>query len=334
MGRVTLARFGVRNRALMAFAAASAVVALLNGCSAPGSSFSASGSSTASGSPAATGAGSAASGSSTVASSAGPSVIPLPTELPESISYDQAMRLFEYDGSRPFDLVETSVSEQSGVTIHDITYLQASGSRTQAFLVVPHGSGPFGGVMYLHGALGASSNFLQEAIDLAQHGLVSLLITAPEYIAQPVTAEEAVNEIAFEMRELRRSLDLLASRPEVDPRRLGFVGFSYGAMRGGTFAGIEGGRLSIAVLMSTPPSYHVAYMAPFDPIVWAPHVSPAALYVQEGTQDTWFTHDEAESLVAAAHQPKQLVWYQANHALNQDAYDDRVGWLERTLGGT
>lgn len=110
------------------------------------------------------------------------------------------MRLFEYDRARPFDVVERSVHEQDGVTVHNITYLEASGGRTQAYLVVPHGSGPFGGVMYLHGAFGASSNFLSEGIDLAQHGLVSLLITAPEWNATPKAGNEAVNETVFEMR--------------------------------------------------------------------------------------------------------------------------------------
>jgi dienelactone hydrolase len=259
-------------------------------------------------------------------------VIPLPTELPISIDYEGAMRLFEYDRARPFDVVEGSVRNQEGVAIHDITYAQASGTRTQAYLVVPPGVGPFGGVMYLHGAYGGSSDFLDEAIDLASHGVASLLITQPEWKSDPATHAEAVTEIVFEMRELRRSLDLLASRPQVDPGRLGFVGFSYGAIRGGTFAGIEGPRLKIAVLASTPPSYGLTYMAPFDPIVWAPHVSPAALYVQEGTQDTWFTHDEAESLIAAAHGPKKLAWYDAGHGLNKDAYADRTAWLEQALG--
>lgn len=242
------------------------------------------------------------------------------------------MALFEYDRSRPFDVIENSATEEDGVTIHDLTYLQAAGARVQAFLVVPHGSGPFGGVMYLHGAGGASGEFRPEAIELAQHGLVSLLINAPQWMANPATDSDSVNEIIFEMRELRRSLDLLASRPEVDPNRLGFAGFSFGAIRGATFAGIEGKRLKIAVVASTPASYNLPYMTPFDPIAWAPYVSPAAYYIQEGTQDVWFTHDDAESLAAAARQPKQLVWYEAGHGLNQTAHDDRVGWLEKALG--
>ncbi|MGD0248605.1 MAG: hypothetical protein ABSB75_06080 [Candidatus Limnocylindrales bacterium] len=40
-----------------------------------------------------------------------------------------------------------------------------------------------------------------------------------------------------------------------------------------------------------------------------------------------------ESLIAAAREPKKLVWYEAGRGLNQASYDDRVGWLEKTLAG-
>ncbi len=269
---------------------------------------------------------------SPAASPTPPAVIPLPTTLPAQISYDQAMRLFEYDRSRPFGVVERSSDEQDGATVHDLTYTTAAGSRAQAYLVVPGGSGPFGGAMYLHGAGGSSSSFLTEAIALTRHGVVSLLITQPEWKSAPASDAEAVNEIVFEMRELQRSLDLLAAQPIVDPGRLGFVGFSFGAVRGGTYAGVDARRLRITILASTPSSYDAPAMAPFDPIVWAPHVAPAALYLQEGTQDPWFTRAEAESYIAAAGQPKELVWYEANHGLNALALTDRLEWLGGMIG--
>ena len=73
-------------------------------------------------------------------------------------------------------------------------------------------------------------------------------------------------------------------------------------------------------------------MASFDPIAWVSHVSPAALYVQDGKLDTWFTHDEAEALIGTAREPKRLVWYDANHGLDGSAYDDRLAWLGDALG--
>ena len=47
--------------------------------------------------------------------------------------------------------------------------------------------------------------------------------------------------------DLRRAVDLLAARPEVDRRRPAYVGVSYGAAMGGLLAGVEG-RLKAYVL--------------------------------------------------------------------------------------
>ncbi len=39
--------------------------------------------------------------------------------------------------------------------------------------------------------------------------------------------------------DLRRAVDYLTSRPDIDPDRIGFLGFSQGGMVGGTFIGVE-----------------------------------------------------------------------------------------------
>ena len=264
--------------------------------------------------------------------SSSPTVISLPTQLPDEISHAQAMALFNYDHSRPFDVQERSVTTRSGALVHDISYLGIAGKRSQADLVTPIGKGPFGAVMYLHGAFSSSSEFLDEACDLANRGVASLLITQPEMDPQPTTDSAAINEIVYEMRDMQHSLDLLAAQPSVDPHRLGFAGFSFGAVRGATFAGIESGRLRVAILMSTPPSYDAPAMASFDPIVWVPYIAPASLFIQLGKQDTWFTDADGESLIAAAKEPRQLVWYDAGHGLDSKAYDDRIAWLASLLG--
>ena len=52
---------------------------------------------------------------STPSTPAATGVIPLPTELPISIDYEDAMRLFDYDRARPFDIVEKSVRNQGPI---------------------------------------------------------------------------------------------------------------------------------------------------------------------------------------------------------------------------
>lgn len=261
-----------------------------------------------------------------------PTAIPLATNLPAEITHDDAMRLFEYDRSLPLDIREEGVTAEGGATIHAFNYRDMSGKRDLAFLVLPTGAGPFGAAMFLSGGVSGRGEFESEAVYFAGQGIASLLLDYPEMYPVPVTDQEAVAETIFETREFSRLFDWLAARPDVDLHRLGLVGVSYGAVRAATFAGVEGGRLKVAVLMSVPASYGTTAMAPFDPIAWAPYVSPCSLHIQEGTQDAWFTRADAESLLAAAREPKQLVWYEAGHGLNDQATIDYRAWLVAALG--
>ena len=59
---------------------------------------------------------------------------------------------------------------------------------------------------------------------------------------------------------------------------------------------------------------------------------PSRTLISLPAQDNWFTHDAGESLIAAARAPKKLVWYDAGHGLDSDAYSDRIGWLASALG--
>lgn len=261
-----------------------------------------------------------------------PTAIPLGTTLPVNLSHDDVMRLLEYDHSISMDYREEVVSIDGTAILHRFNYRDMVGKRDRGTLVIPQGSGPFGAVMFLAGGTNGKAEYLPDAVELSKHGIASLLLDYPELYPVPVTDAEAVSDTIFEMREFRRLFDWLANRPEVDSNRLGLVGVSYGAVRAGMFAGVEGGRLRLAVLNSTPESYHYPAMAAFDPITWAPYVSPCALYVQEGTRDTWFTRSDAESLIAAAREPKRLLWYDADHGLNDQAYNDYMGWVTEALG--
>jgi len=52
--------------------------------------------------------------------------------------------------------------------------------------------------------------------------------------------------------DLRRAVDVVLSRPGVDPKRIGFVGHSFGATWGGVLAGVEK-RIKAYVLMAGLP---------------------------------------------------------------------------------
>ena len=160
---------------------------------------------------------------------------------------ERSLHLFDYNRHAPLDVREVSIATVDGVRIHDIEYTSPKGGRVPAFLVAPDGPGPFAAVILLHGAPSERSSLLDYGIDLARTGAVALLIDAP--FARIPTNRKGTGPVTFTDQDrleqiqlivdLRRGVDLLMSRPEVDADRIGFIGISYGASMGGLLAGVE-----------------------------------------------------------------------------------------------
>src|SRR5207237_7347366 len=96
--------------------------------------------------------------------------------------------------------------------------------------------------------------FLDEATVLAQAEVVSLLPDGP--VARPghVTNNEPLNEqqitdMVQAVVDIRRGLDLLLARGDVDPKRIAFVGHSYHASVGAILSGTDR-RFKAFVLMA------------------------------------------------------------------------------------
>jgi predicted esterase len=150
---------------------------------------------------------------------------------------------------------------------------------------------------------------------------------------------------------MRRAIDFLASKDEIDPSRLGYVGFSWGGLVGANFGAVER-RVSSFVLMSAIPrlsadmrqlgeergaapgdlaAYEEA-MKPIDAVNYLPHVAPNALFLQFGSEDTRPSPEMGQEVENAASKPKQAEWYEGGHELNDQARAEREDWLAERLG--
>jgi dienelactone hydrolase len=260
---------------------------------------------------------------------------------------------FEYDAAAPLDVQEVKSEVKDGAVVHDITYAGPAG-RIDAFLITPQGDGPFPAVEFMPGAPGAKYTFYTEAIELAKAGVVSLLPNPP--YARPPIEDVVVFEpsdkdgIVQEVKEMRRGIDLLVSRPDVDPSRLGYVGFSWGGSLGGVLSAVER-RVRSFVLMSLVPRLSsdmrqlaedqgiegdlAAYegaMQSIDAINYLPHAAPSAVFLQAGELDTRPSPEDTQEAFAATSDPKKLETYDAEHELNEQAKADARAWLLDQLG--
>ena len=281
-------------------------------------------------------------------------------------SIGELRRMFDYERSLPLDVKETGVEDRDGASIHDISYQSPKGGRVSAYLVVPAGKRrPFAGVIFMHPRPGSRKIFLEEALSFARAGAVSLLIDAPFSRAgeskrefdPAVTKPEADRDIYIQtVIDLRRGVDLLVSRSDIDPKRIAFVGHSYGAHTGAILAGVEK-RIKAFVIMAGAPSLteflrtstlpaivktrdsltkeqqenYFKTLADVDPINYIGYAAPSSLFFQFGKTDGYPSEDKAKLYSERASNPKLVRFYDAGHALNDDAKRDRATWLSEQI---
>ena len=118
--------------------------------------------------------------------------------------------------SPPLDPL-TAMSTAPTIEQHSYPY---AGGTVNAELYVPAGSGEHGAVVLLLGAgdLPRSDLAVRFADALTRLGVVVLVPESSGMLAERLTYDE--------VDAIRRSLDLLMQRPEVDPERVGIVGLS------------------------------------------------------------------------------------------------------------
>jgi pimeloyl-ACP methyl ester carboxylesterase len=273
--------------------------------------------------------------------------------------------LFDYDAKAPLDVQEASTERRGDVRILDLSYASPMGGRVPAYLILPPGEGQHAAVLFLHPGQGSRSTFVDEAVSLAKkHGFVSLTISAPflrpenqgKRGGNPWNPEVSRREQIQTIVDLRRGFDLLDSRPEVDPRRLAYVGHSLGATVGGTLAGIEkrpvafvlmAGYLSLtqgtahghdqgslAFQELLTPEQRKAYvdaLAPLDALHYVGHAAPAKLLFQFAERDDFISPWDAAVYFQAASEPKEVKWYDTDHSFNAEARREREEWLGQVL---
>jgi dienelactone hydrolase len=278
-------------------------------------------------------------------------------------SFAERARAFAYDATAALDLQERSSETVDGVEVHDLTYASPMGGRVPAYLLVPPGTGRRAGLLFMHWGQGNRSEFLAEGVAAARAGAICLLIDAPyhrdEFQGPTGFANPAGERALFVqlVTDLRRGLDLLVARPDVDAARLGYVGHSLGATWGGALVGVDH-RLRAAVLMGGLPSLtdpghsytdgfwaqfreqygeekiraYQSVIGPLDPEHFVGHAAPTRLLFQFARHDRFISDAAARAYTAAASLPKEVRWYFTGHELNDQAsLRDRAQWLSVQL---
>ena len=257
-------------------------------------------------------------------------------------------------------MTEKSSELRAGVTVKDVSYASpVTGSAIGAYRVVPSGDGSFPGILYVHWLEESSprsnrTQFLDEAVLMAQqYGVESLLVetmwSAPNWYRQGRSLDADYDDAIRQVIELRRGLDVLLAQPNIDSRRVAYVGHDFGAMYGSLLSGIDN-RARAYVFIAGASNFnqwmlfgvshsqpgldeYKARMDALAPTRFVAQTAPAAIQFQFGSHDFYTPQDDFLTFYNAASDPKELHVYEAEHAMDAEAIRaDRIRFLAGQLG--
>jgi len=295
--------------------------------------------------------------------------------LDREAAYRSALSLYRDDSRQPLAVKVQSTTPFGGGRLMRFSYASTHSLRVPALLFIPPGASkahPAPCLIALHG-LGGNKElmayFAQYALRL---GYATLAID--EYGQGERPRAEApggpdVAALAAGIRQtvvdVRRGLDYLDARPDINRSRIGLVGVSLGAMIGTVSAGVDS-RIKAAVLISGGGDWGLilqsladrdafiggrrmgdlrgtnwdlvrAVLAPEDPLTFAPHIAPRALLMECSGRDMVIIPAAARLLYDAARRPAnahvQIDWFpDAGHVPPPElTYPKIRQWLAKNL---
>ena len=194
------------------------------------------------------------------------------------------------------------------------------------------------------------TEFDADARALTARGADCLLVDAmwakPNWFETGRTTATDARDSVDQVIDLRRSLDVLLTLPDVDPARVAYVGHDFGAMYGAVLAGVDA-RPRYFVLMAGVNSFsdwyllgkkpadvkaYEAEMAPYAPTTWLAKSTALGFLFQFSAHDRYISAAQAAAFSQAAPLPRGVFYYNSDHSLGvPDAGADRLAWLMSRL---
>lgn len=270
---------------------------------------------------------------------------PTKTAVSDERSVEQLVQTYNYDAAQPLNAEEKLISDSGPMSYYHVLYDSANGERVPALLYVPKkGAGPYPCVLVQHGYGGNKDmggtfaaflipqGYAVFAIDIEYHGER----VEPGRDVMSTNAQTNVRSLSQTVTDLRRAVDYLSQRGDIDDTRIGYVGVSLGSFLGAIFAGVEP-RLKTSILIvggggwedmletSTVGAIEQVreyckdnnisisdFAEPYDviePLNFVGRFAPHPLLMINCENDRFVPKPTGEALFNAAQEPKSIKWF-------------------------
>ena len=266
-------------------------------------------------------------------------------------------KYYEYDQDLPLMDSVRLVKDTTDYTLFYLTYRSVHDTEVTGLLTLPgKRKAPFPTVILMHGLgdrktvdyIEAGNKYLLDAgyavlrLDISNHGDrfkydYDFDLTA----GYRYWTRDIVSQTVF---DLRRAIDFIYTRKDLDHERIGYYGISLGGIIGTIFCSVEervkvpvivlaGGNLNLIFGMDVFSDDTKDYLSIIDPVNYVEMISPRPLLMINAENDDIVPPITSKLLFKAAKEPKEIIWYPAKHhdLPVKKVYNDGIRWFNEYL---
>ncbi len=264
---------------------------------------------------------------------------------------------YNYDHDFPLNDSVNLLSDSAGIELYSVEYTSTHNERVTGLLSIPRGkTGSIPVIILLHGLGDRKTVDYIEAGNtlLTQHGYAVLRIDVANHGDRKVYdydfdltdgykywTRDIISQTVF---DLRRAVDFLETRDDLDKDRIGFFGISLGGMIGTVFCSVDnrvavpvialaGGNLSLMFGVDAITDEAKEYFSIIDPINFIAEIKPRPLLMINAENDEVIPPITSKMLFKEASEPKEIIWYNSKHRdlPVEEAYLSAIKWFDEKL---
>jgi eukaryotic-like serine/threonine-protein kinase len=273
----------------------------------------------------------------------------VPEYVPSSPeTFAKLARSYDYDRVPLEARVEQTV-EAAEWKREKITFIAANGGRAIAYLYLPnHVAPPVQTIHYLPaGDVSGGFRSLPDSIDdrmtpfvragravfaVVLEGYIERL-RPRDFVAPSPESVEFAEAIVQQITDLRRGLDYLETRKDIDMDRLAAIAPSAGSSLVLILGALETRYKTLVYLGAGLPASNRSINAVANPIYFTPHIKPPKLIVSGRYDEDTPVRTATEPLLKLMKEPKRLTLYEGGHVPTVEVLMSATsGWLDEHLG--
>lgn len=266
-------------------------------------------------------------------------------------------KYYEYDKDLPLLDSIKLIKDSAGYKLYSVSYSSIHNKRVAGLLTVPEGGNtPLPIIILMHGKGDrktvdyieygntefCNNGYAVLRLDFYNHGDrfeqdYDFSFTGKNRY----WTRDIISQTVF---DLRRAIDFIETRKEIDHNRIGYFGISLGGITGTVFCGVDkrvkvpvmvlaGGQMNLMFGTDALSSDTQDYLSIIEPMNFVKQIAPRPLLMVNAENDEIVLPLMSKLLYKKAESPKNIIWYPAkHHTIPVDkVYKDGIEWFDKNL---